>query len=203
VRSNLRVSQDLNSILEGLSATAMFAFDVNSFNGTTRSRTLPTYWATDRDEQGELITEISFPGSEDLSFALERFGDRRFYIESALKYDSKFGSHDISGLLLFNQSDYRDATERVASYTAAIPYRQRNFVGRVNYGFQNKYFAEANFSYSGSDNFVPNQRYGFFPSFGAGWVISKENFFEPLEDRSEEHTSELQSRDNLVCRLLL
>jgi len=182
VRSNLRVSQDLNSILEGLSATAMFAFDVNSFNGTTRSRTLPTYWATDRDEQGELITEISFPGSEDLSFALERFGDRRFYIESALKYDSKFGSHDISGLLLFNQSDYRDATERVASYTAAIPYRQRNFVGRVNYGFQNKYFAEANFSYSGSDNFVPNQRYGFFPSFGAGWVISKENFFEPLED---------------------
>jgi len=182
VRSNLRVSQDLNSILDGLSATAMFAFDVNSFNGTTRNRTLPTYWATGRDEQGELITDISFTGTEDLGFALERFGDRRFYIESALNYKRKFGSHDFSGLLLFNQSDYRDATKRVESYTAAIPYRQRNFVGRVNYGFQNKYFAEANFSYSGSDNFIPSQRYGFFPSFGAGWVISKENFFKPLED---------------------
>lgn len=182
VRSNLRVSQDLNSIIDGLSATAMFAFDVNSFNGTTRSRTLPTYWATGRDEQGELITEISSTGSEDLGFSLDRYGDRRFYIETALNYDKKFGVHDLSGLLLFNQSDYRDATERVESYTAAIPYRQRNFVGRINYGFQNKYFAEANFSYSGSDNFVPDQRYGFFPSFGAGWVISKENFFKPIED---------------------
>lgn len=182
VRSNLRVSQDLNSIIDGLSATAMFAFDVNSFNGTTRNRTLPTYWATGRDEQGELVTDISSTGSEDLGFALERYGDRRFYIETALNYDKKFGVHDISGLLLFNQSDYRDATKRVESYTAAIPYRQRNFVGRVNYGFQNKYYAEANFSYSGSDNFVPDQRYGFFPSFGAGWVISKENFFKPIED---------------------
>ncbi|WP_242202766.1 TonB-dependent receptor [Aestuariivivens insulae] len=182
VRSNLRVTQSMDKILEGLSATAMFAFDVNSFNGLRRGRNLPTYWATGRDDDGNLITEISSTGSEDLSFSLGRYGDRRFYLETALNYENTFGKHDVSGLLLFNQSDYRDATSRVGTYTAAIPYRQRNLVGRVNYGFENKYFVEANFSYSGSDNFIPSKRYGFFPSFGAGWVISKEKFFEPVTD---------------------
>lgn len=182
IRSNLRVTQGLDKLIDGLSATAMFAFDVNSLNALTRSRTLPTYWATGRDDDGNLITEISSTGSENLSFELNRFGDRRFYIESALNYKKIFGKHDVSGLLLFNQSDYRDASSRVETYTAAIPYRQRNVVGRVNYGFQGRYFAEANFSYSGSDNFVPSERYGFFPSFGAGWVISQEEFFKPLED---------------------
>src|SRR5690606_34989133 len=108
--------------------------------------------------------------------------DRRFYSEAALNYKQRFGIHDISGLILFNQSDYSDATSRVSSYQAAIPYRQRNIVGRVNYGYDDKYYAEANFSYSGSDNFVPSKRYGFFPSFGAGWVISKESWFEGLQD---------------------
>lgn len=106
----------------------MFAFDVNSLNALTRSRTLPTYWATGRDDDGNLITEISSTGSENLSFELNRFGDRRFYIESALNYKKIFGKHDVSGLLLFNQSDYRDASSRVETYTAAIPYRQRNVV---------------------------------------------------------------------------
>lgn len=59
IRSNLRVTQGLDKLIDGLSATAMFAFDVNSLNALTRSRTLPTYWATGRDDDGNLITEIS------------------------------------------------------------------------------------------------------------------------------------------------
>lgn len=182
VRSNLRVTQELDVLLDGLSATAMFAYDVNNSTNLTRARTLQTYFATGRDEEGNLITEISSPGSEELGFGLTRFGDKRFYVEAAANYAQKFGKHDVSGLLLFNQSDFRDASERVDSYKAAIQYRQRNFVGRANYGFDDKYFAEANFSYSGSDNFVDSERYGFFPSFGAGWIISKEKFFEPLSN---------------------
>lgn len=182
VRSNLRLTQDLGTWVEGLSATAMFAFDVNIYNSLTRSRWLPGYWALGRDENGELITELSSAGSEELGFELNRYGDRRFYVESALNYSRQFGEHDVSGLLLFNQSDYNDATSGVSSYKAAIPYRQRNFVGRATYGFANKYFAEANFSYSGSDNFVADERYGFFPSVGAGWLVSDEAFFKPVED---------------------
>lgn len=182
VRSNIRVTQELDILVDGLSATAMFAFDVNVNNNLTRDRTLQTYWATGRDEEGQLITEITTPGNNALGFGLSRYGDRRYYTESALNYNNRFGMHDISGLLLFNQSDYSDATSQVNSYTAAIPYRQRNVVGRTTYGFDDKYFAEANFSYSGSDNFVPSERYGFFPSFGVGWVVSNEKFFESISD---------------------
>src|SRR5690625_2182614 len=38
---------------------------------------------------------------------------------------------------------------------------------------------------------------------GFGWAPADTAWFGPLDDRSEEHTSELQSRGHLVCRLLL
>src|SRR5690606_40725093 len=43
------------------------------------------------------------------------------------------------------------------------------------------------------------------PSLGAGpgWPDAEGRCARPAAPRSEEHTSELQSRENLVCRLLL
>lgn len=183
IRSNLRVTQQLGSITEGLHASAMFAFDVNSQNTLNRGRTLQTYFATGRDAEGQLMTEISSEGSQDLSYSLNRFGDRRFYGEASVNYNRTFADkHEVAGLFLFNQSDYIDATSRVNNYTKAIPYRQRNFVGRGTYGYDSRYLAEANFSYSGSDNFAPANRYGFFPSIGVGWIASNEKFFANLKN---------------------
>lgn len=185
IRSNIRVSQDLGELVQGLKAAAMFAFDVNVNNNLNRSRTIQTYYIPDRnnprDANGDLITQISQAGSNDLDFTLNRYGDRRFYVESSLNYNRKFGKHDVGGLLLYNQSDYSDATARVDDWKKAIPYRQRNIVGRATYGYDDKYFIESNFGYSGSEAFVPSKRYGFFPSVGAGWLISNEKFFKHLE----------------------
>ncbi|MBL1411489.1 SusC/RagA family TonB-linked outer membrane protein [Sphingobacterium faecale] len=183
IRSNLRVTQELGSITEGLRVSGMFAFDVNSQNSLNRERTLQTYFATGRDADGELMTEISSEGSQDLRYSLSRYGDRRFYGEASVNYNRTFANkHEVGGLFLFNQSDYIDATYRVNNYTAAIPYRQRNFVGRGTYGYDSRYLAEANFSYSGSDNFAPANRYGFFPSIGVGWIASNEQFFSDLKN---------------------
>ena len=182
--SNLRVTQDLDVLTKGLSLSGMFAFDIDVNNNLSRTRTVQTYFISDRnnprDANGNLITTISSPGSNVLGFGLTRFGDRRFYMEASLNYARKFGNSDVSGLLLFNQSDYSDATAQVTSLVASIPYRQRNIVGRGTYGYKNKYFIESNFGYSGSEEFVPSKRYGFFPSVGAGWVVSNEDFFKPL-----------------------
>jgi TonB-linked SusC/RagA family outer membrane protein len=52
--------------------------------------------------------------------------------------------------------------------------------GRTTYAYNNKYLIEANFGYNGSETFDPDKRFGFFPSFGAGWIISEESFFKPL-----------------------
>lgn len=49
--------------------------------------------------------------------------------------------------------------------------------GRINYAFKDKYLLEVNGRYDGSSKFPEDQRYGFFPSFSAGWRVAKEAFW--------------------------
>jgi TonB-linked SusC/RagA family outer membrane protein len=53
-----------------------------------------------------------------------------------------------------------------------------SYFGRLNYDFREKYLFEANVRYDGSSRFPANSRWGTFPSFSAGWRISKEPFFQ-------------------------
>lgn len=55
---------------------------------------------------------------------------------------------------------------------------RQNYFGRINYGYKDKYLAEVTLRYDGSMNFAPGKRWGLFPAFSAGWVISEESFFE-------------------------
>ena len=179
VRSNIRLKQDLGFWLKGLSVTSMFAFD--NFSGSTlrRTRNVSTFRATGRDVDSNLITSPIAVGTDVLGFTATTSTNRRIYTESALNYSNTFNSvHNVSGMLLFNQSDFvnSNATDVVSS----IPFRLRGLTGRATYGYDNKYFIEGNFGYTGSENFTPNSRYGFFPSVGAGWVVSNEKFFDPI-----------------------
>ncbi|MFD2285932.1 SusC/RagA family TonB-linked outer membrane protein [Pedobacter petrophilus] len=58
------------------------------------------------------------------------------------------------------------------------------FFGRFNYNYKEKYLLEANGRYDGSSRFsqTADQQWGFFPSASAGWVFSKEHFFEGLSN---------------------
>lgn len=180
VRSNIRIKQDLGFLLKGLSGTSMFAFDNISQANLQRTRTPSTYLATGRDSTGQLITQLTDQGTDLLGFGSQLGTNRRFYTETGLNYNNDFGQHSVAGMLLYNQSDFVDggATNLISS----IPYRQRGLTGRVTYGFREKYFMEGNFGYTGSENFAPGHRFGFFPSIGAAWVVSNEKFFEPLKN---------------------
>nr|WP_315402037.1 TonB-dependent receptor [uncultured Sphingobacterium sp.] len=182
VRSNLRLTQQLDFITEGLSTSGLFAFDVLLRSTLSRSRNLPSYFAEGRDAEGKLILNNTETGSPDLGFGLNKETSRRLYTEASLNYARSFGVHDIGGLLLFNQSDFSNAVNDVDTYKEAIPYRSRNLVGRATYAYDTKYLFETNFSYSGSDNFTPTNRFGLFSSVGLGWVISNEGFFSSMKD---------------------
>ena len=55
----------------------------------------------------------------------------------------------------------------------------RSYYGRVNFVAKNKYLLEINSRYDGSSRFASDfKRYGYFPSFSAGWILSKENFMD-------------------------
>jgi TonB-linked SusC/RagA family outer membrane protein len=49
---------------------------------------------------------------------------------------------------------------------------------RVNYAFKDRYLFEASGRYDGSSKFPKNHRFGFFPSFSAGWRVSEEEFMD-------------------------
>lgn len=53
--------------------------------------------------------------------------------------------------------------------------------GRINYVFKDKYLFETNFRFDGSSRFEESRRWGFFPSFSAGWRISEENFLKNVQ----------------------
>jgi TonB-linked SusC/RagA family outer membrane protein len=54
---------------------------------------------------------------------------------------------------------------------------RKSVVGRLNYSFKNRYLFEATMRADGNVLFAPAARWGYFPSFSAGWVISEESFF--------------------------
>ncbi|RDC61856.1 SusC/RagA family TonB-linked outer membrane protein [Adhaeribacter pallidiroseus] len=75
---------------------------------------------------------------------------------------------------------YQDHTSTVQFPTAvnseAIKNELQSFFGRLNYVYANKYMFTATLRADGSSKFGQNNRYGYFPSFAAGWNISNEDF---------------------------
>ena len=50
-------------------------------------------------------------------------------------------------------------------------------VGRATYNFRERYLVEFNMGINGTENFAPDQRFGYFPAVSGGWILSNEPFF--------------------------
>ncbi len=178
--SNIGVTQNLDKVTKGLSIRGLFSFDNNNGHYISRTKSVDSYLATGRNDQGELEFTQSSIGTNYLGYNRSNGGSRQFYLESAINYDRTFDKHQVTGLVLFNRTDRVDAfADNVIS---SIPYRYMGLAGRLTYAYDNRYLAEANFGYNGSETFAPDHRFGFFPSYGVGWVASQEKFFENIKD---------------------
>lgn len=92
----------------------------------------------------------------------------RTYIQVKLDYSRKFGLHHVTAMILANRSK-KDIDNDVS-------YCYQGLTGQAAYNYNDLYLFEFNAGYNGSENFAPGNRYGFFPAFSAGWVISNEKF---------------------------
>lgn len=183
IYSNLRVTQDLDMLTKGLKLTAMYAFDVYNEIHVHQDRAESTYNFLDTsvpyDMNGQPILQRIYEGSNVLSYKQETSGNKKTYLEASLNYDRTFNDdHRVSALFLFNQQSkllYPKGT-----LEDAIPYRMMGIAGRATYSWKDCYFAEFNIGYNGAENFSPKHRFGTFPAFGVGWVVSNEKFWQPL-----------------------
>ena len=63
-----------------------------------------------------------------------------------------------------------------------LPNRNQGVSGRFTYDYGQRYLAEINFGYNGTERLAKKKRFCFFPAMSLGWVISNEKFFEPLKN---------------------
>ena len=105
----------------------------------------------------------------------DKYAIYKLYMEAQLNYARVFNDvHDVTAMVLYMQNDYRN--------NAALPMRYQGIVGRVTYGYDERYYAEFNAGYNGSENFVSGKRFGFFPAFSLGWRITNEKFMESTKN---------------------
>ncbi|MAM19164.1 MAG: TonB-dependent receptor [Christiangramia sp.] len=124
-------------------------------------------------------------------------------IENTLSYADTFGKHDFT--LLLGQGTYVDnntsgtyttyqdipvdnygdasfnfnipVSQRVGSAYTGQEHRVTSLFSRLNYNYDEKYLLTGIIRRDGSSNFGPNNKYGIFPSFSAGWNVSNEDFW--------------------------
>jgi len=173
------LTQDLGEyVTPGLNLNIKASFDATNASTHNRTRTAEEWFATGRDEDGELIMQERVPGIETLNYSESRSGRRIFYLEASANYSRSFDKHHVGGLILYQQSQRN--VIGVSSSQDALPYKNQGIAARGTYDFDNRYFIEGNFGYNGSENFSPGKRFGFFPSIALGWMLSNEKFFEPI-----------------------
>lgn len=184
IYSNARITQDLKGLLPGLSITGLFSFDVYNSHEIRRYRERSGYLINKSrpyNSDGSINFNLIESGKDDLSYERNNDANRQFYIESSLNYDRDLGEKGhLTAMFLYNQRE--EVLAFADNATSSLPYRSMGLAGRATYSWADKYFGEVNFGYNGSENFAPSRKFGFFPSFGVGWVLSNEEFFKPLEN---------------------
>lgn len=185
ILSQIQIEQDLNFITEGLSLRALAAIKSYSSNENLRSFT-PFYYGVAETETESGVTNTLYQIQEGTEYLdrndIYNYVNSNYYYEFVTQYDRLFSDkHQVGGLLVFNFSESMN-TISGNSALSSLPSRNMGLSGRATYGYDDRYFAEFNFGYNGSEKFAENNRFGFFPSAGLGWIISNESFFSNLKN---------------------
>ena len=161
---------------KGLSLRGLFSYDRYSETHNLRIKEFEVKRYLGKDPVTK-EDRYSAPYREEkpLGYGILNFGNRAIYMEAQLNYARSFGLHSVTSMLLYNQRDYVNLNAPASILN--LPYRRQGFAGRATYDYDNRYLAEINIGYNGSENFPKGKRFGFFPAFSAGWVISNENFW--------------------------
>ncbi|WP_159523589.1 TonB-dependent receptor [Sunxiuqinia indica] len=177
-------------IIDDLSAQITYGFNVvtantNSFHANVLLANLDgstRYLASDLTERNDLNTQTM--------------------LTSLLKYEKTINKHDFKLLAGYSEEEFNwkwnsgsrsryvnnnqrylnlgDASTQ-QNNSGAYDLGLQSFFGRLNYIFANKYLFEANIRQDGSSRFGEGYKWGTFPSFSAGWILSDEDFLKSIE----------------------
>lgn len=141
------------------------------------------------------LINISYPNAD---ARINNYESMYWQYESFLNYNHSFNDHRINSVLglSWQERKYRFNEIRATGFSddfykynnvgsASDPYApesgferwsMNSYFFRFGYSLHNKYLANVTTRMDGSSRFGENNKYGFFPSGGLGWVISNEDF---------------------------
>ena len=181
--------------IEGLKFSGVIAPNYTFTKNKTFKKAVPYY----SDENPNLVIGYMDGGYSSSKLTEKRNDSYNLTIQGIVNYMKTLGKHDINLMAgyetyySFNENlsaarDQYELTDFPYLDVGPLDFREndgnaselayRSWFGRIAYGFANKYLFQANIRYDGSSRFHPDYRWGAFPSFSAGWVISEENFMK-------------------------
>jgi TonB-linked SusC/RagA family outer membrane protein len=178
------LTQDLKALVKNLTFRGSYSLDNTFFavGGITdpAAPNAVTKWI---DPNTGAVRYGNTAGVNQFDFVIQQWGvapdafqngqtRRRTVYQAQLNHSARIGSHNISTMCLFMRNENATGSN--------FPDFREDWVGRVTYNFANRYFAEFNGAYNGSQRFGPKYRFDFFPSAAVGWTLTNEKFMQNI-----------------------
>ncbi|OFX33291.1 MAG: hypothetical protein A2W90_03790 [Bacteroidetes bacterium GWF2_42_66] len=190
ITTDFILKQNLDFITKGLSVQGSLSYDNRFYSRggmTDPGGTLVKYIDPDVIDKAPGETEwdytygsIKNPGINDYDFVRQPVNYvsenttgktvRRLYYLIQTNYARTFKKHDLGLTFLMNREEFTEGSE--------FPRYREDWVGRITYNYDTRYFFETNGAYNGSEKFSSKYRFGFFPSVALGWMVSNEQFLK-------------------------
>lgn len=184
INTDFTLEQDLSFLLKGLRASALVSWD-NVFVETGRGIN-DLYNSYQQKWINPLTGEVTYSQVGDTKTGFD-FNEgikwntnggtvdndqtvRNLFYQGQLFWSGKFGENEVSAMGVFNRTEN--------TYGSQFTNYREDWAFRATYNYADKYFAEYNGAYNGSERFGKKHRFAFFNSGAVGWMISQENFMK-------------------------
>lgn len=188
VFTDFALEQDLGFITKGLIARGTISWD-NQFNegerGISDLHTIKQAYILPEDGVIRIPAENTIDENTGFDFYESRdwtteagkvnYTSRATEMSLQLFWGRQFGDHNVTVMGNWKRRIFAKNTE--------LEERREDWVFRTTYDFKSRYFAEFNGAYNGSQKFSPDNRFVFFCSGAAGWMLSEEKFMKSLKDK--------------------
>ncbi|KAA5824859.1 TonB-dependent receptor [Algibacter amylolyticus] len=181
VNTDFILKQKLDFITEGLSFQGRFSLDNNMRSKQSLNDGGVSYRFYDGD-----LEQFNIPNSEtrfDYVQAPWTLGtsevensqrSRQMVYDFSFNYNKSIGEkHNLTALFL--------ARRQQSATGSQFPRYREDWVGRLTYNYDLRYFLDVNGAYNGSEKFGPGFRFDLFPSVALGWTVSNEAFMENVD----------------------
>lgn len=170
IQATFSLQEDLSFITKGLAFSQTLSIFNNQSQTYRKSKDYQRFapYITEEDTLAYKVT-----GTHETDFTIVQNGNsynnllNRINTEFILAYNQTFNQHTFSGSLVYHADKFVQAGTQV-------PLLTRGLMGRFQYNYLNRYFAETGLAYSGMSPYSPDRNMGFFPSLSFGWIASNE-----------------------------